>query len=359
IQKWLNVVDPTSNYSTALALREPGTGSWLLQGREYMNWKGGRGGVLWLHGIPGCGKSVLSATAIEDVENVCKSNDDHALAYFYFTFSDSEKQNLENMLLSIIGQLPKRPSELGLPAEVVDMYNSTGAIRKSAGTKALKDVLSRIIKGFKKTFIILDALDEFPKAMRGSLLSWIGELRADHAEGSLSILVTSRPEGDIVGSLERLDPFTISLQSSTIDPDIRAYVRNSLAGKDGFQQFTQGIKSEIEEKLVSGSQGMFRWVDCVLRVVEECITPTSVRDALRELPKDLDSIYERILDTIPEKQKEYIRRAMNWLAFSAVPLTLGQLAEAIVIKYEVNKYGEDSEDLFDMKSLMSICPSLI
>ncbi|CUS12880.1 unnamed protein product, partial [Tuber aestivum] len=255
IQKWLNVVDPTTNYSTALALREPGTGNWLLQGREYIDWKERRGGVLWLHGIPGCGKSVLSATAIEDVENVCKSNGDHALAYFYFTFSDSEKQNLENMLLSIIGQLPKRPSELDLPAEVVDLYNSTGAIRKSAGTKALKGVLSRIIKGFKKTFIILDALDEFPKAMRGSLLSWIGELRADHNEGSLSILVTSRPEGDIVGSLERLDPFAISLQSSIIDPDIRAYVRNSLAGKDGFREFTQGIKDEIEEKLVSGSQG--------------------------------------------------------------------------------------------------------
>ncbi|CUS06945.1 unnamed protein product, partial [Tuber aestivum] len=359
IQKWLNVVDPTLNYSSALKLREPGTGNWLLQGREYMDWKEGRRGLLWLHGIPGCGKSVLSATAIQDVEKLCKANDDYALAYFYFTFSDSGKQNMENMLLSIIGQLPKRPSELGLPAEAVDLYNRTGAIRKSVGTEALKDVLSHIIKGFGKTFIILDALDELPRVARESLLSWIGELSADHKEGSLSILVTSRPEADIVGSLERLNPFAISLQSSNIDPDIRAYIRNSLAGKDGFRKFSQAIKSEIEEKLVSGSQGMFRWVDCVLRVVEECITPTSVRDALRELPKDLDSIYERILDTIPEKQKEYIRRAMNWLAFSAVPLTLGQLAEAIVMKYEVNNYGEDSEDLFDMKSLMSICPSLI
>ncbi|CUS10748.1 unnamed protein product, partial [Tuber aestivum] len=103
----------------------------------------------------------------------------------------------------------------------------------------------------------------------------------------------------------------------------------------------------------------FRWVDCLLRILEECITPKSVRTALQELPKDLDSVYLRILNSIPEAQREYIRRAMHWLAFSAVPLTLGQLAEAIVIEYDVNKYGEDSEPLFKMKSLMSICPSLI
>ncbi|CUS12886.1 unnamed protein product, partial [Tuber aestivum] len=320
--------------------REPGTGNWLLQGPGYIDWKEGRRGLLWLHGI-------RDATVVEDVEELCNSKDDHALAYFYFTFSDSEKQNLENMLLSIIGQLPKRPSELGLPAAVVDLYNSTGAIGKSANTKALKDVLSHIIKGFKKTFIILDALDEFPKAMRGGLLSWIGELRADHNQGSLSVLVTSRPEGDIIGSLGLLDPFAISLQSSTIDPDIRAYILNSLAKKDGLKEFSQEIKSEIEETLVSGSQGMFRWVDCLLRILEECITPKSVRDTLKELPEDLDSIYVRILDTIPKKQKEYIRRAMNWLVFSAEPLTLGQLAEVVGIQYDVDKYSEDSENRVD------------
>ncbi|CUS12884.1 unnamed protein product, partial [Tuber aestivum] len=232
LQRWFNVVDPSSNYSSALKLREDGTGNWLLRGREYIDWKASRSGLLWLHGIPGCGKSVLSATVVEDVEKLCNSKDDHALAYFYFTFSDREKQNLENMLRSIIGQLPKRPSELGLPAEVVDLYNSTGAIRKSASTEALEDVLLHTIKGFEKTFIILDALDELPKDERGSLLSWIGELMTNHKKVSLSILVTSRLEADIEGSLEPLNPSEISLQPSTIDPDIRAYIQNSLATMD-------------------------------------------------------------------------------------------------------------------------------
>ncbi|CUS10698.1 unnamed protein product [Tuber aestivum] len=359
VQRWLNVVDPATNFSSALAVREPGTGNWLLEGRDYKYWREGSGGVLWLHGIPGCGKSVLSATVIEDIQSLCSMSDDHALAYFYFTFSDSQKQNLANMLLSLIGQLLRARSDLVLPDEIMKLYHNSKAIGTSPNIKDLRTVFSRIAKLSKKAFIILDALDEFPKETRGSVLSWIGELTVDHDAGSLPILVTSRPEADIVGSLEPLTTFAISLQSGIIDADIRAYIQNSLDGKDGFKKFTKEIRCEIEDTLVSRAQGMFRWVDCLLRILQECITPKAVRGALKELPKDLDSVYLRILDSIHETQREYIQRAMHWLSFSAKPLTLGQLAEAVVIESDVNNYGEDPETLFEIHSLMSICPSLI
>ncbi|CUS10701.1 unnamed protein product, partial [Tuber aestivum] len=243
------------------------------------------------------------------------------------------------MLLSLIGQLLRAPSDPLLPDEIMNLYHNSKAIGTSPDIKDLQTVFLHTTKLSKKTFIILDALDEFPKGTRGSVLSWIGALMADHDAGSLSILVTSRPETDIVKSLEPLTNFSISLQSNIIDPDIRACIRNSLDGKDGFKKFTKEIRSEIEDILVARAQGMFRWVDCLLRILQECITPKAVRGALKELPKDLDSVYLRILNSIHETQREYIQRAMHWLAFSAEPLSLCQLAEAV--------------------SLMSICPSLI
>ncbi|CUS13991.1 unnamed protein product, partial [Tuber aestivum] len=103
----------------------------------------------------------------------------------------------------------------------------------------------------------------------------------------------------------------------------------------------------------------FRWVDCLLRILQTCIAPDDVRAALKKLPKDLDSVYTRILESIDEMQRVYIQRAMHWLTFSVEPLTLSQLAEAVRIEYDVDKYGEDSKPLFNMSSLMSICPSLI
>ncbi|CUS15239.1 unnamed protein product [Tuber aestivum] len=263
------------------------------------------------------------------------------------------------MLLSIVDQLLEGFLARGFPDEVINLYHNFKAIGKSTDIKALKSAFSQMIRLSKRTFIILDALDEFPKDTRESLLSWIGELTVDHDAGSLSILVTSRPEADIARSLEPLATSAISLQSKTVDPDIRTYIQNSLDGKNGFRRFTKEIKSEIEDTLISRSEGMFRWMVCLLRIIEDCMTPQDVRESLKELPEDLDSVYLRILGTIPKKQKEYIRRAMRWLTFSAVPLTLGQLAEAIVIEYDVNKYGQEPGTLFDVNFLIGICPSLI
>ncbi|PWW77344.1 hypothetical protein C7212DRAFT_73006, partial [Tuber magnatum] len=59
VLKWLNVVDPNTNFSSALEVHKPGTEIWPLEGPEYLKWKEGKEGVLWLYGISGCGKSVL------------------------------------------------------------------------------------------------------------------------------------------------------------------------------------------------------------------------------------------------------------------------------------------------------------
>jgi hypothetical protein len=59
---------------------------------------------LWLYGIPGCGKTILSSTIIEDV--LYHYHDPTmAVIYFYFDFNDVEKQQYEKMLRSLITQL--------------------------------------------------------------------------------------------------------------------------------------------------------------------------------------------------------------------------------------------------------------
>jgi hypothetical protein len=47
-----------------------------------------RKSFLWLYGIAGCGKTILTSTAIEDAIGYCQSNTGSAIAYFYFDFND-------------------------------------------------------------------------------------------------------------------------------------------------------------------------------------------------------------------------------------------------------------------------------
>jgi hypothetical protein len=46
---WLLLVDSTSNYLAACQRQQPGTGQWLLESPEFLNWKNGNEPFLWLN----------------------------------------------------------------------------------------------------------------------------------------------------------------------------------------------------------------------------------------------------------------------------------------------------------------------
>lgn len=60
ILRWLRDADPTSNHRAARKKHEqPETGTWLLKCKEFERWKDEVGQILWMHGDPGMGKTVL------------------------------------------------------------------------------------------------------------------------------------------------------------------------------------------------------------------------------------------------------------------------------------------------------------
>ncbi|KIM73804.1 hypothetical protein PILCRDRAFT_718806 [Piloderma croceum F 1598] len=59
IHLWLSAPDPSSNHNDACQKRQATTGEWFINGEEFEQWKSGFNSFIWLHGIPGSGKSVL------------------------------------------------------------------------------------------------------------------------------------------------------------------------------------------------------------------------------------------------------------------------------------------------------------
>ncbi|KAF3226538.1 hypothetical protein TWF106_000279 [Orbilia oligospora] len=111
IDRWLAAPNVSTNYNKALQQRHEGSGDWLIESKQFIEWKTSamRNSFLWLHGIPGCGKTILSYTIIQalggysgkaEAEPACQP-----LIYFYFDFIDVGKQTLENILRFLILQL--------------------------------------------------------------------------------------------------------------------------------------------------------------------------------------------------------------------------------------------------------------
>ncbi|KIJ43609.1 hypothetical protein M422DRAFT_30851 [Sphaerobolus stellatus SS14] len=120
ILKWLNVVEVNSNFDKARDKCHPGTGQWFLQSGAFERFRGGGCECLWLHGIPGAGKTILSGSIIAGLRNHVESKPNMGLAYFFFSYTDKAKQNTFNMLSSIAAQLVQRISNI--PPRVVTLY---------------------------------------------------------------------------------------------------------------------------------------------------------------------------------------------------------------------------------------------
>lgn len=74
-------IQPDIPFKKHLSLRQNGTGVWLLQSSEFQKFMKSPKSKLWLYGIPGAGKSVLSATVIEHTSGY--RTEKIASAYFF------------------------------------------------------------------------------------------------------------------------------------------------------------------------------------------------------------------------------------------------------------------------------------
>ena len=103
----------------------------------------------------------------------------------------------------------------------------------------------------------------------------------------------------------------------------------------------------------------FRWAVCQLDTLRKCIKPSALRKALASLPKTLDETYERILSNIDETHAEDAFKVLQWLAFSARPLELQEVAEATAITLDDLPRFDPEDRLRHPTDILAICSSLI
>jgi ankyrin repeat protein len=98
---------------------------------------------------------------------------------------------------------------------------------------------------------------------------------------------------------------------------------------------------------------------CQLELIRNLMQAGAVRKTLKNLPKTLEETYDRILQSIPEDRWEMARAALVLLAYSLRPLTLQELAEAMVVDVEEQCFDPKEHRLNDQRDLLEICSSLV
>lgn len=254
IHRWLEGPDPSTNYNKALK-RHPNTGNWFIESGAFVRWKAERHSFLWLYGIPGCGKTMLSATVVENVLNREPFNPSSAVLYFYFDFNDSSKQKHEKMIRSLLAQTLRYC--IDVPRQLESLYSSCMEGGWQPTCEALSEALHQTMASFEESFIILDALDECTD--RSELLTGIDNIMG-WEDIDLRLLVTSRREQDIEESLVPLsgDQASVCIDSAVVSADIRVYVHYRLRADPKLKRWQKDLEvsQEIKDTIVDKADGM-------------------------------------------------------------------------------------------------------
>ncbi|KAI9450825.1 hypothetical protein BJY52DRAFT_1419406 [Lactarius psammicola] len=315
LRKWIAPPDPSVNYNAASGAHHEGTAAWCTKGNTLADWKAS-GSLLWIHGKPGSGKTILSSVIIQDIKSMSIAGPAF-FAYFYFDFKDTAKQDSRALLSSLLVQLSDQ-SDIFCDA-LLSLYSA----HKRGSEQPTNDSLSQCLKYMLATegqvpiYLILDALDECPNGSglpppREKLLDLVDDLvKLRHP--TLRLCITSRPEFDIRTALQPLATQQVSLhdESGQIQ-DISDYIINVVHSDRKMKRWRDEEKDVVIKELAKKADGMFRWVYCQLEVLRHCF-PTNVRRVLEELPKSLDETYERILKEINNANREHSYRLLQCL----------------------------------------------
>ena len=197
---------------------------------------------------------------IRDIKSMSNAGS-AVLAYFYFDFKDTEKQDLHALLSSLLIQLSDQ-SDVFFDT----LFSLYSAYRKAAETPAddslaecLKDMLE--IKGRVPIYLVIDALDECPNdtgipSSRERVLELVKEL-VELRLPNLHLCITSRPEFDIHTTLKPLASQQMSLHDeSGQKQDIIDYVTSVLHSDKKMKKWRDMDKNMVVKKLSEKADGM-------------------------------------------------------------------------------------------------------
>jgi ABC-type dipeptide/oligopeptide/nickel transport system ATPase component len=233
-----------------------------MEGGPFKEWVAGTNQSIWLHGLTGCGKTILSSTVIDHLMNTQEHQHGKVdiLAYF-FDFNDKRKRNVENLLRSLVFQLYTLNPSTAVGAYLTDVHQQSTKANTSASSVDFKEILVSMINmsSQKRIFIILDALDECDE--RDELVGWLQALLNTTEQSTCHMLVTSRPEAVFLESLPLLFGLDMCMEidRAAVDVDIMAYVHARLATNPKLRNLTkcsQDLQEQARRRIGGQAQGM-------------------------------------------------------------------------------------------------------
>ncbi|KAK7575405.1 hypothetical protein V3481_017365 [Fusarium oxysporum f. sp. vasinfectum] len=343
ILKWLSKEPYRKHHQLVKEDLIEGTGQWLLSDPIYQRWKkDSASSILWLHGIPGSGKSKLVSVVVENAIEAFEQREQPPPVYFYCSRSspaEPARADPEAILASIARQLSCLEPGQALFQPTIEVYNTheeEGFAAESLRLHETRQLIMRLSENYPTITIILDALDECNPATRDSLMATM-ELVLQDSPCLVKMFVSSRDDQDIVYRLRHYPNLELSSQKNAGDIDKFVKLETCRLINSGkllrYSSAQDRLRQEIMERITCDAQGMFRWASLQLEALCELKSDQAIMERLGRLPPTLEDLYQEVFQKIKNypsgSDREYAKHVFSWLLCAQRRLSPAELISAV------------------------------
>jgi len=247
IMQWLSPTDFPAQQHDIISRRQEGTGQWFLDTPEFKRWLEGSDKRLYCPGIPGAGKTMMAAIAIDHLYRKMWS-DDVGVAYLFCSYKSQVDQSSASLFAALLKQLVQsRPDIAAQVTQMHELYSKRGS--KPSSSDILQAIQS--LSAYTTIFIVVDALDEYSDrdGTRGQLIDQLNELQTRQ---DVRLLFTSR----FIPEITRKFHSDSTLEVRANEEDVKRFVAGQIPRLPTCIRRDEELKLAVQNKIVEAADGM-------------------------------------------------------------------------------------------------------
>ncbi|OCL01946.1 hypothetical protein AOQ84DRAFT_199979 [Glonium stellatum] len=353
--QWLSPIDFAAQQYDIISRKEEGTGQWFLDSAQFHAWQQGPDRTLFCPGIPGAGKTMVAAIAID---HLCKRarSEDLGVAYLFCNYKAQAEQTYAVLLATVLKQLMYGRPDIAGP--VTRMHESHEKQNNRPSPDEIFRALQSACSAYSTVYLVVDALDECTDRDRART-KLIDRLRELQAKISVRVMFTSRFIPEIREKFQS-DPM---LEVRASEHDVRRYVAGQLPRLPKCIQRSSELIQSVQDKIAEAVDGMFLLARLHVDSLLDKKTTQKVKTTLQALKGGAESLeiaYNEAIERIEGQlngDKLLAKQALSWITYAQRPLSTQELCHALAI--EIGDSELDPDAVYDIDDILSVCAGLV
>ena len=310
-----------------------GSCSWVLEDSAFLDWwNRDDSRLLWIHGDPGKGKTMMMMALISEVSQRLKAQPgSHVLAYFFCQNTSEDLNTTVAVLRGLIYFLVDQEKKL---VRHIRKYHDGAGKDLFEGPNALHAllmILSDILKDHSlgNVCLMIDALDECDVKIH-QLINWIVR-REPSVSPRIKWLVTSRNEPAFTEQLghNRHLHTSLELNSQHVARAVAAFIDYKVEELADLKSYEPRLQIFVRKSLREKAEDTFLWVALVCKELVK-VRRQKVRSMLEKFPAGLIPLYgrmlRRVLDQQDQNDTELLRRILRTVTLAFRPLRFREVS---------------------------------